>query len=147
MRAALLLCDYASVAEGKLYISGAGWDATGPGPTSHFVAVLVRVPWDLANTKIQMVLKLTDADGQDATIDNGLGPQPVQLVGNIEVGRAPGLTRGQELNVPLAVPIGPLLLNPGRYRWELWLNDDHQVEWELPFGVRGVVADASPSSA
>ena len=29
----MLLCDHATVAEGKLYINGAGWSVTGPEPS------------------------------------------------------------------------------------------------------------------
>ena len=58
MRATQLLCDHAVVAEGKLYISGAGWSVTGPDPAPSAIALKLDVPWDLTNLPIEIRLRL-----------------------------------------------------------------------------------------
>lgn len=133
----MVLCDYAAVADGKLYMSGAGWDTTGPGQTTHAVGLLLGIPWDRANTAIKIRVVLIDADGNEVEIQTPLGEQKFVFEGNLEVGRPPGATQGADLHVPLAVPVGPLSLPPGRYRWDLSINDEHDPQWELAFTMRG----------
>jgi hypothetical protein len=53
MKVTGILCDYAVVADGKLYISGGGWNVTGPEPSQSAIALLFEVPWDRTNTAPQ----------------------------------------------------------------------------------------------
>lgn len=138
MRATLLLCDYAVVENGKLYVSGGGWSFTGPTPTAMALAVLIHVPWDRANSEIAFELTLSTEDGHPVVQRGPTGDeQPVSLGGTFEVGRPPGTTRGTELNAPLAINIGPMPLVPGsRYVWRLELDGRSDDDWVLPFQVR-----------
>lgn len=138
MRVTMLLCDHVAVAEGKLYISGGGWSLTGPAPAPSGIAILVGVPWDQANHGHHLRLALEREDGEPATQPNELGqPQAIQFEADFEVGRPPGITRGAALDLPLALNLPPLGLEPGqRYRWVLEVDGERNIDWVLPFSVR-----------
>ena len=65
LEAQVILCD-AAVADpgGKVHMLGAGWSMTGSPTAPQAVAVLMKIPWDRANQKIPMALRLLDADGK-----------------------------------------------------------------------------------
>ena len=133
----MMLCDAVQASEGKLYILGGGWSVTGPGPAPSGVALLLEVPWGQANQKIPVVLELLTEDGAPVLDMDPSAPTAVRIEGEIEVGRAPGLAPGTPLNVPMAINIGPLPLNPGaRYYWQLTIGDETNENWRLPFAVR-----------
>jgi hypothetical protein len=118
MEAILLLCDHAAVAEGKLYINGAGWTwlkARTPAPVS--LAILVRVGWDEANIQHSLMTE----DGHPALNPDG---EPWKAEGFVEVGRPPGMRHGTPLDAPLALNFPAVPLLPGRYRWELIVSDN-----------------------
>lgn len=142
MQATLILCDHAAVAEGKLYISGGGWTVTGPQPVPSALALLLHVPWDLANTKLTFQLRLLHEDGQPVTQLGPLGATPVEIGGDIEVGRPPGLRKGTPLAAPLAINLPPLALAPGsRFAWELTVNGEQRPDWHLAFDTRPAHGD------
>lgn len=138
MKVTMLLCDHAAVSEGKLYINGGGWSITGPGAVSMGIAILISVPWDRANTPVQFQLRLVQEDGAPVMQEGPLGPAPVELSGEFEVGRPAGLRRGSPLDVPLAINLPPLPLTPGqRFSWELSIEgEDTSDDWHLAFTTR-----------
>lgn len=138
MRATLLLCDFAAVADSKLYISGGGWSITGPAPSPAAIAILISVPWDQANHQHHFSLVLERQDGDKVTRTNELGQEsPIEFVADFEVGRPPGVPLGTPLEMPVAINLPPLPLEPGsRYRWVLEIDDERADEWNLPFSVR-----------
>lgn len=119
MDATILLCDYAAVADGKLFISGGGWNLVQPqaGPTA--IAMLVRVAWGETNRRTQLRIRLVDEDGNPATNPDDQGESvPIELMVDFEVGRPPGTPQGAAVSVPMAIPIGPMRLDPDRgYEW------------------------------
>lgn len=130
LRASVLLCDHAQVADNKLFISGGGIDvinATAPSA----IAVLVFIPWSRANEKIGWKLRLISADS-DHVLKDGT---PVEIAGQLEVGRPPGSTTGAALPVPLAINFSPLGLPPDRYIWELTVETDANPLWLAPFQI------------
>lgn len=130
----MLLCDHAEVADNKLFINGAGWDTCGSPSPPHAVAVLVHVPWDQTNTVHRYSLHLLDEDGQPVTMPGPTGQVAVEATGGFEVGRPPGVPHGTAIAVPLALNVGPLLLDAGRgYEWRLRLDDSVEDQWSVPF--------------
>lgn len=122
MRATLILCDYADSANGKLYVTGAGWThimAAGT-PAAMSLAVLIHVPWDRTNQRHTFVLRLLNNDGASVQSND----QDVQAVGEFEVGRPPGLKAGSELNTPATFRFEALILDEGGYVWELQVDDE-----------------------
>ncbi len=141
----MMLCDAAQVSDGKLHLLGGGWTVTGPGPVPSAIAIIVEVPWDQANTEIPFALQLSDADGQPVMQPGPVGPTPVLVEAQIEVGRPPGVPAGTPLSVPLAIGIPPLELPPGhRFSWQLALNGETQGDWHLSFSTRSLPARGGP---
>ena len=112
----MLLCDSAQVSGGKLYILGGGWNICGAGLPSMAVAVLIEVPWDMANRSFEWKLQLFNEDGDPIKL--GGEDKEIMFGGKFEVGRPPGLKKGQMLNVPLAMNAAGILLQESRgYYW------------------------------
>jgi hypothetical protein len=134
----MMLADAAQVSENKINLLGGGWELIGPqiGPTA--VALLIRVPWDMTNTKQRWALELVDSDGEAVTLTTPLGhEEPVKVEGEFEVGRPPGVPKGVAFQVPLAITFGPLPVEPGgRYEWRLTIGKESDEGWRLPFSVR-----------
>jgi hypothetical protein len=139
----MMLADHVAQADGKLYIAGGGWTLTGPGAAPSAIAILIGVPWTLANTRITFKLALVQQDGEPVLQAGPVGPAPVEIAGELEVGRPAGVKPGTPLDVPLAINVPPLALPPGqRFTWNLTLNGESADGWQLSFGTR-----AAPGSA
>jgi hypothetical protein len=137
MKATILLADSAQAVDGKLYILGGGWSVTGPQPRPSALAVKIEVPWDQANRKHTWELSLLDADGKSVLVETPQGEQPVQVTGEFEVGRPPGVEPGVALDLPMAVEIGPLPLASGsRFVWRLSIDGESRDEWQVGFSTR-----------
>lgn len=136
MRATLLLCDYAVVADGKLFVSGGGWSMVSPNVTGY-IALLLAVPWDLANHDVEFEFRLIDEDGDPVRTADAAGNEvPLRIGARLEVGRPAGLVRGVSLDVPLAIQLPPLVLPSGRrFEWVLTINGESKEDWRLPFLV------------
>ena len=107
------------VADGKLYISGGGWSVTSPGAPS---AIAMKLDCAVGPRQPAAApAAATDRPGRRAGhVPGPEGPQPVEINGDVEVGRPTGVVPGADLDFPLAFQIGPLPLQPGqRYEWVL----------------------------
>jgi hypothetical protein len=133
MRVTMMLADAAQEVNGKLYVLGGGWSITGPTPPPMAIALKLDVPWTDAGKLHDFRLVLVDADGHQVVAPAGDG---VEASGQFEVARPPGLPAGTDIDLALAVTIGPLPLAPGRYAWQLWVDGETHVDWQRPFQVR-----------
>jgi hypothetical protein len=114
----MLLCDSAQSIGGKLYILGGGWTrATLPPdqPLPMALAILLSVPWDMANQRFKVRVYLTTHEGDPVDLGGG----PVEAATEIELGRPAGLERGTPLDATFAITAGALPLEPGTYVWML----------------------------
>ena len=136
MQAHVLLCDHAQVAGNKLFISGAGISNI-PVGVSTSLAVLIYVPWDQANTQIPYTLHLETSDGVTDLPSPDGSTARIELGGQIEVGRPPGAIPGIPLEVPVAIGVPPLALNPGRYMWRLTIEGFENELWTAGFNLHG----------
>jgi hypothetical protein len=132
MKAQLMLCDFAQVAEGKLNILGGGISLARRGVPQVSLAGLVDVPWNLANTEISATFTLLDADGHHVTDPMGVD---VTLQLGFEMGRPPGTVKGAPLTWPFAVTIATHWLPPGRYTWRLDLNGETHEDWTTTLSI------------
>ena len=134
MKITLLLADYAEAVNGKLYVMGGGWSITRPEPGPMGIAIKIEVPWDEANRSHRLQLALLDADGKAV-----LGPdeKPIEVRGEFEVGRPPGLAPGTPLDfvVALNLPRGELPASR-RFEWRLSIDDETQQDWYVQFSTR-----------
>lgn len=132
----MMLADHAQVADGKLFISGGGWSACGPGPTPCAVAVIFHVPWQETNEKVSFSLRLVDEDGRGVMQPGAQDGLPVQVNGSFEARRPPDITPGTEINVPMSFNI-ILHLSPNRrYSWMLDVEGHEDDSWQLSFETR-----------
>src|SRR5262245_49386968 len=137
MKAVVILCDSAQVADGKLNILGGGWSICGPDPVQMALAVKIDVPWDQANQPHRIALWLQDADGQPVTLPGPEEDQQLRIEGQFETGRPAGLPEGVALDVPLALNLGVLPLSPGsRFTWKLEIDGNSEDSWEVSFTTR-----------
>jgi hypothetical protein len=128
----LLLCEAAQAVAGKLYVLGGGWRDVKPpagAPIPMALAMMISVPWNMANQKIELDTRLLTAAGEPVDLGDG----PVQARATIEVGRPPGVEPGTSLDTPLALNTGLLPLAPGSYVWHVEAGGD--VLARAPFRV------------
>ena len=82
-------------------------------------------------------LALLNGDGEPVKAETPEGAQPIQIEGEFEVGRPPGLMPGSPIDFALAINLGPLPLPPGvRYLWRLTIDSHSDEFWQLAFAVR-----------
>jgi uncharacterized protein DUF6941 len=137
MKVTILLADAAQAAEGKLYVLGGGWSITGPDPSPMALAIKIEVPWDQANTPHTCRLELLDSDGQPVEAETEEGEHPIFFEAGFEVGRPPGVKPGTPIDLPLAVNMPPVPLEPGgRYEWRLSIDGRTEPDWRVAFSTR-----------
>lgn len=130
VEAQLILCDHAVTdPSGKVHMLGAGWTVTTSPSAPYGVAVLMKVPWDRANQKIELHLQLLTSDGTPAgpPAVSGGEPTSIEVKAEIEVGRPPGISPGSLLPAAFALNVGSMKLPPGRYEWRLQVAENEQV--------------------
>jgi uncharacterized protein DUF6941 len=138
MKVTMLLADSAQEVGGKLYILGGGWSITGPEPLPMAIALKLEVPWDRTNEQHSLLLELLDEDGSPVLVDGADSEQvPLQVTGQFEAGRPPGIKPGTPIDSALAVNFGPLPLVTGRrYQWRLSIDGETDEDWTLGFSTR-----------
>lgn len=137
MKINMLLADSAQVVGGKLYLLGGGWSTIGPDPTPFAIAMLLEVPWNEANQRFQFKLELLSEDAQPVLMPTPEGERPLVLDGAFEVGRPAGARVGMPLNVPIAINLPHLPLQPDRvYVWRLSIDGRTDEDWRLTFTTR-----------
>lgn len=118
----LILCDFVSISEGKVFINGGAWTWIDPG-IRFGMAAIVRVPWTDANHKTTFELRLLQEDGDPILEQGPAGLQPVAIAGEFEVGRPAGHQPGTAITFPMAFNFDVLPLPAGRWlRWEMLIN-------------------------
>jgi len=142
MKVTILLADAAQAAEGKLYVLGGGWSITGPEPSPMALAIKIEVPWDQANQPHVCRLELLDSDGQPINAETPDGDEAeIFFEANFEVGRPVGVKPGTPIDLPLAVNIPPLPLQPGgRFEWRLSIDGRTEADWRVAFSTRSHAA-------
>lgn len=143
MKAHLLLADAAQTDSiGKVHALGLGWTVTTTPTPPQAVIAIFDLDWHEANQPFHFEIKLLNADGSQIFGPGPAGPAPIQIEGDLETGRPPGLPQGSNLMVPVTVNIAPgLPLQVGqRYEWRLHV--DSKIDESAGFAIIG--ANGSP---
>jgi len=94
----LMLTDHSEAVNGKLYMTGGGWNVLRfpelPHEWTFGIALGIDVAWDETNRSHELLLKIEDPDGVQ------LGES---LEGNFETGRPPGMPAGQEQRLVMSI--------------------------------------------
>jgi hypothetical protein len=138
MDAKVLLCDFAEVSGGKLFITGAGISrmASGspqpPYQLNFSLAILVSIPWTETDDQHLLSIELISeaGGGQQRVLLSDQLPEGVDpsnrgmvLVG-FTAARNPAMIDGEELTMPLAVPlIGLGLPEHGPYFFSVRIDE------------------------
>lgn len=137
MDAKVLLCDFAEVSGGKLFITGAGismlasGSAQAPYPVNLCLAVLVQIPWNETDSTHNLSIELiSEASGSQKRVM--LADQVPEGVDSGDVGmffisfravRVPSMIDGDESTMPLTVPLfGLPLPEHGPYFFSLRID-------------------------
>jgi hypothetical protein len=139
VKVTMMLADSAQEVGGKLYILGGGWSIAGPEPAPMAIALKLEVPWDRTNEQHSLLIELLDEDGNPVLVDGGEHDEqvPVQVTGQFEAGRPPGVKPGTPIDSALAVNFGPLPLQGGRrYQWRLSIDGETDEDWTIGFSTR-----------
>ena len=102
----LIIADSAQVIGNKLYLLGGGWDVLRAKKNFPFIqpcsiAVSVKVPWNQTNEKHSFEIEIISEDQ--------ISEEPKSLAkmgGQFEVGRPPGILKGQDQRIQLAAGMG-----------------------------------------
>jgi hypothetical protein len=135
--ATLLLADAATIADGKLFVLGAGWTTTGPGPLPSAVVLIADAVPPRVNKKHECEVMLVDAEGKPAVLGAARG-QPDIIRFQLSVEESTQQTEPIVSSVLLHVFMIPALpLTPGnQYAWRLTVNGEERPEWTRQFSVR-----------
>ncbi|MCP5029737.1 MAG: hypothetical protein GY929_25990 [Actinomycetia bacterium] len=128
----VMLADHADVANGKLYVNGGCWTVTRPG-APHAVAVIIEVPWDMTNRRMEVAVELLDGDGHPVAP----GGKPVRLLRPMEAGRPSGHPVGAPVTglVTTLNVAGLPLASGSRYEWRVSVDGTNLPHWSRAFSV------------
>lgn len=115
------LCDFAQVNGGKLYVTGAGINLIGtapapPHPVGLWLGIVITIPWTATNQMHRLRVSLISADS--TRVPFAISPPPGvdmreedqgTLLAQFNVGRAPIMQAGEDILMPVALPIQALL--------------------------------------
>jgi Family of unknown function (DUF6941) len=94
----LLLADHSEAVNGKLYMTGGGWNVLRlpelPHEWGFHIALGIDVAWDETNRRHDLHLNLHDPDG----VELGEG-----FSAEFETGRPPGMPAGQEQRLVMSI--------------------------------------------
>ena len=94
----VLLADYSEAVNGKLYLTGGGWNVLRlpelPHEWSFHIGLGIDVAWHETNNPHELIVTIQDPDG----IELGDG-----LTANFETGRPPGMPQGQEQRLVMSI--------------------------------------------
>lgn len=104
----LLLCDHSEAVNGKLYLTGGGWNVLRlpdlPHEWSFSIGLGIDVAYHETNDPHELVVSVQDPDG----VELGEG-----LTANFETGRPPGLPPGQEQRLVMSIAATATFNVPG----------------------------------
>lgn len=125
-----ILGDYASIADGKMYLQGGGWErltvnTAFPARRMIGIAQSILVPWEDTNIPIKLEIEIQSADG--ASIVKGAN--------EVKVGRPPDHPPGMPIRVMSATNLGIEFKEAGSYRIVSKINGEDETATLTPFYI------------
>ncbi len=154
-----MLCDYAEVSGGKLFITGAGISllASGapstPFPVNICLAILVSIPWTETDSRHVMTIELvSEATGAQQRVmlsdqlPEGHDPGDMGMIVFIfSAARMPSMVPGDESTMPVAVPLfGLPLPDLGPYWFSVRIDGREMDRASFRLVERPPMPDAPP---
>lgn len=150
-----MLCDYAEVAGGKLFITGANINLIGtpvsepPLRVSLALAMIITIPWTATNQPHTLTVELVSdqASGNervrltDQPPPSGDEAEAGLIVAQFNAGRSPIMKPGEDNLLPIALPmLGLPLPRPGGYFFVIRIDGTEMRR--VPFRLESQVAIA-----
>jgi hypothetical protein len=129
----LILAEAAEQVNGKLFVSGGGWNEVERAPVPLVLAGMVFWPWSAQQQDHELRLQLLSSDGA-----------PVHLAGQaeaLEVHRTARTEQDGPVGRPhvhvlaLTLPVTAAELDPGIYEWRLMIDGADSELWSAAFRV------------
>lgn len=115
----LLLCDHSEAVNGKLYLTGGGWNVLRlpelPHEWSFSIGLGIDVAYHETNDPHELMVSVQDPDG----VELGEG-----LTANFETGRPPGLPQGQEQRLVMSIAATATFAAPGPHAAVVQVNGE-----------------------
>jgi hypothetical protein len=94
----VLLSDHSEAVNGKLYMTGGGWNVLRfpelPSEWGFSISLGIDVAWEETNTRHELLVNVQDPDGNE--LGEGLSAE-------FETGRPPGMPAGQEQRLVMSI--------------------------------------------
>lgn len=135
-----LLCDSAVVAEGKLFVQGAGWNGIFAQqlPARHprvGLAIALSVPYTATNKQHTMVIRMVGEDGEALPMAVGPEGQPVMNIdAGFNMGRPPLLHPGDSQIACFALNMDAIEFStPGGYAFTFDIDGEevHRLSFRV----------------
>jgi hypothetical protein len=115
----LLLSDHSEAVNGKLYMTGGGWNVVTlpelPHEWGFHIALGVDVGWDETNRRHNLRLNIHDPDGVELGED---------FSAEFETGRPPGMPAGQEQRLVMSIGTTTTFSTVGPHAVVVHVNDE-----------------------
>ena len=115
----LMLSDHSEAVNGKLYLTGGGWNILRfpqlPQEWGFSIGLGIDVAWEETNSRHELQLDVHDPDG------NELGQS---LTAEFEAGRPTGMTPGQDQRLVMAIGTRILFSTPGPHAVVIQINGE-----------------------
>ena len=115
----ILLSDHSEAVNGKLYLTGGGWNVLRlpqlPHDWSFHIGLGIDVAWHETNDPHELLVTIQDPDG----VELGEG-----LTANFETGRPPGLPQGQEQRLVMSIAATASFNAPGPHAAVVQVNGE-----------------------
>jgi hypothetical protein len=115
----LLLADHSEAVNGKLYMTGGGWNVLRfpelPQEWGFHIALGVDVGWDETNQRHSLQLNIHDPDGLE--LGEGFSAE-------FETGRPPGMPAGQEQRLVMSIGTRTTFSSAGPHAAVVHVNDE-----------------------
>lgn len=130
MRMIAMLANHAEVSDGRLYVSGGGWDqlpvqpgSPAPWMVNCGLALLIKVPWTDTNRQHILAIDFLDEDDQPVPLGDGTGSLHAEFP--FSAGRDANVMEGSEQSVAMAVNLAALpVARLGAFNFRLQIDGE-----------------------
>ena len=139
VKVTMMLADSAQVADGKLYILGGGWSLMGPEMVPSALVIKLDLDWHETDRTFHWEIFLEDADGGPVLFEGPEGLEAIEIRGELSAARPEGAMEGITVDVPMAINMSAMPLQPSaRYSWKLLIDGAPIEGGVIGFSTRSV---------
>jgi hypothetical protein len=126
-----MLAESAQLVHDKLYVSGGGWTSMPAVSMPMCIVGQLRLA-DAAEREIQLSLSLLDEQGEPVTLE---GEDEAVRVDRSMSWKPSDDRQDAAVSFVVDVPLLASALAPGRYRWRVQVDGQHEDSWDAVFSI------------